>query len=54
MASAYNCGPYIAEAVESIQAQTFTEFAFIIIDHGSMDRSLRMLQRFAQLTGTLS
>jgi glycosyltransferase involved in cell wall biosynthesis len=43
----YNAERYIAEAVESILAQTFGDFEFIIIDDGSTDRSLAILQRYA-------
>ncbi len=44
----YNGMKYLAEAVESIRAQTFRDFEFIIVDDGSTDRSLQMLQRFAK------
>jgi glycosyltransferase involved in cell wall biosynthesis len=44
---AYNAERYIAEAVESILAQTYTDFEFLIIDDGSTDRSLRILKRYA-------
>jgi glycosyltransferase involved in cell wall biosynthesis len=43
----YNTEPYIAEAVESILAQTYRNFEFIIVDDGSTDRSLAILERFA-------
>jgi glycosyltransferase involved in cell wall biosynthesis len=43
----YNAEAYIAEAVESILAQTYRDFEFIIIDDGSTDRSLPMLERYA-------
>lgn len=43
----YNTEPYIAEAVESILAQTYPNFEFIIIDDGSTDRSLSILERYA-------
>ena len=43
----YNCERYVAEAVESILAQTFTDFEFLIIDDGSTDRSLAILKRYA-------
>ena len=44
----YNAERYVAEAVESILGQTFRDFEFIIIDDGSTDRSLEILQRYAQ------
>jgi glycosyltransferase involved in cell wall biosynthesis len=45
----YNGGPYLADAVESILEQTFTDFEFIIINDGSTDGSLQILQHYAQL-----
>ena len=43
----YNAGPYLAAAVESILNQTYSEFEFIIIDDGSTDESLALLQGYA-------
>src|SRR5213082_2829515 len=44
----YNAARFLAEAVESVLAQTFADFEFVIVDDGSTDRSPRMLQRFAE------
>lgn len=44
----YNNERYIAAAVESILNQTFRDFEFIIIDDGSSDGSLQMLERYAR------
>jgi glycosyltransferase involved in cell wall biosynthesis len=44
----YNAESYLAEAIESILKQTFTDFEFIIVDDGSSDGSLSILQEFAQ------
>jgi glycosyltransferase involved in cell wall biosynthesis len=44
----YNAERYIAVAVESILNQSFTDFEFIIINDGSTDRSLDILQQYAQ------
>jgi glycosyltransferase involved in cell wall biosynthesis len=43
---AYNAESYVAEAVESILAQTFRDFEFLIIDDGSTDGSLAILRRY--------
>src|SRR5215208_1756864 len=45
--SVYNGEKYLAEAVESILAQTLADFEFIIIDDGSKDGSLAILQKYA-------
>ncbi len=34
---AYNVGPYIREAIESVKAQTETRFEYLVIDDGSTD-----------------
>ncbi len=43
----YNGGRYLAAAVESILAQDFADFEFVIVDDGSTDDSLRQLEAFA-------
>jgi hypothetical protein len=45
--SVYNNERYLREAIESILSQTFTDFEFLIIDDGSTDRSLNILQEYA-------
>jgi glycosyltransferase involved in cell wall biosynthesis len=42
----YNHEPYVAEAVESVLAQTFGDFELILIDNGSTDGSRAILERF--------
>lgn len=44
----YNAKQYIGEAVESILNQTFTDFEFIIINDGSTDGTLDMLEAYAE------
>src|SRR5512135_2066099 len=48
MMPVYNAQRYVAEAIESILAQTFTDFEFLIIDDGSTDGSLPILERYAR------
>jgi glycosyltransferase involved in cell wall biosynthesis len=43
----YNAEKYIRSAVQSVLAQTFTDFEFIIINDGSTDGSLLILQQLA-------
>lgn len=40
----YNGGAYLTGAIESILNQTFTDFEFIIINDGSTDNSLSLIQ----------
>jgi glycosyltransferase involved in cell wall biosynthesis len=42
----YNAGPYLAEAIDSILAQTFSDFEFLIIDDGSTDGSGEIVQSY--------
>lgn len=42
----YNAEKYLGEAVESILAQTYSDFEFIVINDGSTDRSESILQEF--------
>jgi glycosyltransferase involved in cell wall biosynthesis len=43
----YNAERFLSQAVESVLSQSFREFKFIIIDDGSSDQSLRILNEFA-------
>ena len=43
----YNSERYLSQAVESILNQTLREFELIILDDGSTDRSLAILQQYA-------
>lgn len=42
----YNGERYLAEAIDSILTQTFTDFELIIIDDGSTDNSLQVLREY--------
>lgn len=44
--SAYNAQTYIAEAIESVLNQTFTDFEFIIINDGSTDETEKIITRY--------
>jgi glycosyltransferase involved in cell wall biosynthesis len=42
----WNAEPFLAEAVESVLAQTFKNFELLIIDGASTDRTLEILSRY--------
>ncbi len=43
----YNKGPYVEEAVQSILAQTFTDFDLLVVDDASTDGGLEAVKAFA-------
>ncbi|GMB10851.1 MAG: glycosyltransferase [Candidatus Improbicoccus devescovinae] len=43
----YNTAYYLAKALQSVQDQTFRDFQAIIINDGSTDESLQIIERFA-------
>ncbi len=45
----YNGEKYLVEAIDSILAQTFTDFELIVIDDGSTDGTLAILQHYQTL-----
>ncbi|MCK4789600.1 MAG: glycosyltransferase, partial [Desulfobacteraceae bacterium] len=44
--SVYNGQRYLRQAIDSILNQTFTDFEFIIINDGSTDNSLEIIQSY--------
>ena len=44
--SVYNGAKFLAEAIDSILAQTFTDFEFIIINDASSDDSLHIINSY--------
>lgn len=44
----YNCEKYIAECLDSVIQQTYTDIQIIAIDDGSTDKSGEILDRYAQ------
>jgi len=44
----YNAEKYIAEAIESVLNQTYTDFEFIIINDASTDKSLDIIKEYAK------
>ncbi|MEI8278328.1 MAG: glycosyltransferase [Bacteroidota bacterium] len=43
---AYNAGPYIREAIDSVLQQTYTDFEFLIINDGSKDETLSIIRSY--------
>src|ERR1700761_8602339 len=44
---AYNVAQYIGEAVDSVLAQTFTDFEYLVVDDGSQDDSVEVVRAHA-------
>ncbi len=44
----YNAGPYLGPAIESVLAQTFRDFEFLIVDDASTDGSAALLEDYAR------
>lgn len=44
---AYNCEKYVAEAISSVRAQSYTKWELLVIDDGSVDRTRRIIAEYA-------
>ncbi len=44
----YNAEPYIADAIKSVLQQRFKDFELLIINDGSTDKSLQIIQKYAK------
>lgn len=51
--AAYNGQKYLREAIDSILSQTFSDFEFILIDDGSTDQTLEIIQSYARKDGRI-
>ena len=43
----YNCAQYIADSIESVQAQTYTDWELLIVDDVSTDGCRRIVEEYA-------
>ncbi len=51
--SCYNASRYVREAVESVLAQTYTDFEFVVVDDGSTDDTLDIIRTYAAEDGRI-
>lgn len=45
---AYNSEKYISEAIESVLSQSYTDWELIIVDDGSIDRTSKIIDKYAE------
>jgi teichuronic acid biosynthesis glycosyltransferase TuaG len=45
---AYNCEKYVIEAINSVLAQTYRNWELLVLDDGSKDNTLRIIEEFSQ------
>lgn len=50
----YNSERYVGKCIESVQAQTYTDWQMILVDDGSKDKSLEVCQRYADQDNRIS
>ncbi len=50
---AYNSERYVGEAIESILTQTYSDFEFIVVDDGSTDGTLNVIESYAKRDGRI-
>lgn len=48
LTTAYNREKFIGEAIESVLAQRFSDFELVVVDDGSIDRTLEIAQSYAR------
>lgn len=44
----YNCGAFIGKTIESVQAQTYTDWEMVIVDDCSVDNTREVVARYAE------
>lgn len=44
----YNCGSFIGKTIESVQAQTYTDWEMVIVDDCSADNTREVVERYAE------
>lgn len=50
----YNAENYVNRCIESVLAQTYTDWQMVLVDDGSKDESLKVCQRYADIDSRIS
>lgn len=45
---AYNCEKYVVEAIKSVLAQTYRNWELLVLDDGSKDKTLQIIEEFSK------